>query len=50
MILGIPFFGGHYLIDVIAGVGVTLLSLGIVKAFAARRQLFGLLNRRRALG
>ena len=50
MLFSIPYFGGHYLVDIIAGVGVMLLSLGIVKAFAARRELFGLLNRRLALG
>jgi hypothetical protein len=32
MLLAIPFFGGHYLTDMIAGAGVMLASLGIVKA------------------
>ena len=30
MLLSIPWFGGHYLIDMIAGAGVMLVSLGIV--------------------
>lgn len=32
MLCAIPFFGGHYLVDMIAGAGVMLASLGIVKA------------------
>jgi hypothetical protein len=36
MIFSIPYFGGHYLVDIIAGAGVTLLSLGIVKACQRR--------------
>ncbi|HEY5338792.1 MAG TPA: phosphatase PAP2 family protein [Rhizomicrobium sp.] len=31
MLFAIPFFGGHYLVDMIAGAGVMLLSLAIVK-------------------
>lgn len=33
MMIAIPFFGGHYLTDMIAGAGVMLASLGIVKAY-----------------
>jgi hypothetical protein len=35
MLLAIPFFGGHYLTDMIAGAGVMLASLGTVKAYPA---------------
>jgi hypothetical protein len=31
MLFAIPFFGGHYLVDMIAGAGVMLASLGLVK-------------------
>lgn len=31
MLFTIPFFGGHYLVDMIAGAGVMLLSLAIVR-------------------
>ncbi|HEX4533498.1 MAG TPA: phosphatase PAP2 family protein [Rhizomicrobium sp.] len=31
MLLSVPFMGGHYLIDMIAGAGVTLVSLAVVK-------------------
>jgi len=33
MLFAIPFFGGHYLTDMIAGAGVMLASLGIVKVW-----------------
>jgi len=33
MLVAIPFFGGHYLVDMIAGAGVMLASLGVVKAW-----------------
>jgi hypothetical protein len=33
MLCAIPYFGGHYLVDVIAGAGVMLASLGCVKGF-----------------
>src|ERR1700759_1797363 len=35
MLFSIPFFGGHYLVDMIAGAGVMLLSLSVVR-FAPR--------------
>jgi membrane-associated phospholipid phosphatase len=31
MLLTIPFFGGHYLVDMIAGVGVMLVSLALTR-------------------
>jgi membrane-associated phospholipid phosphatase len=37
MLAAIPWFGGHYLTDMIAGAAVMLLSLGIVKGFAKLR-------------
>ncbi|MBB3008564.1 phosphatase PAP2 family protein [Cupriavidus alkaliphilus] len=37
MILSTPTEGGHYLVDVIAGVGLWALSAGMLHAFAARR-------------
>lgn len=36
MLFSIPFFGGHYLVDLIAGGCVMLLSLGIVKICMVR--------------
>jgi hypothetical protein len=41
MLVSIPAFGGHYLVDVLAGLGVMLLSLGLTKlSFAAESSLF----------
>jgi membrane-associated phospholipid phosphatase len=35
MLVSIPFFGGHYLVDMIAGAGVALASIAAVR-FAPR--------------
>lgn len=37
MLLTIPFFGGHYLADMLAGAGVFLLALGIVKLLEKKK-------------
>jgi hypothetical protein len=37
MLLTIPFFGGHYLSDMIAGAGVFAVALGIVKVLEKRK-------------
>lgn len=37
MLCSVPYFGGHYLVDMIAGAGVFALSLGIVKFFEKPR-------------
>lgn len=37
MLLSIPFMGGHYLVDVLAGMGVFAVSLAAVKAFSRLR-------------
>jgi membrane-associated phospholipid phosphatase len=37
MLFTIPFFGGHYLVDMLAGAGVMLVSLAV-----ARYSVFGL--------
>jgi membrane-associated phospholipid phosphatase len=34
MLISIPYFGGHYLVDMIAGAGVMLVSLALVRWFA----------------
>jgi hypothetical protein len=31
MLCAVPFFGGHYLVDLIAGAAAMLLSLAVVK-------------------
>lgn len=36
MLFSIPFFGGHYLVDIIAGAAVTAISLVVVKMCMAR--------------
>jgi len=36
MLISIPFFGGHYLVDMIAGAGVMLLSLLLVHLWFGR--------------
>jgi membrane-associated phospholipid phosphatase len=44
MLVSIPFFGGHYLVDVIAGVAVAALSIALAKGLMAaerRRLWFG---------
>lgn len=37
MLCSVPYFGGHYLVDMIAGAGVFALSLGIVRLFGISR-------------
>lgn len=40
MLPAIPFFGGHYLVDMFAGAGVAVMSLAVVRAWP-RLQVFG---------